>query len=189
MVLRSQIFSPRVFSVVTLAVFLKVVYCSTMTTVRITPTTDGPYEVDGEATIVAPDGTVPEFLFVDFSVNDANEAQDWSSLLSRGRGVSEHKILEATEVLLRFILRLYPQTATVLFNSWCGAGPHLVPYVNASRHYGVPFVSFHHVVESAGCHCGDVWFAFRMRCLRYDVHACRAPLAADERRNMLCARK
>ena len=58
MVLRSQIFSPRVFSVVTLAVFLKVVYCSTMTTVRITPTTDGPYEVDGGATIVAPDGTV-----------------------------------------------------------------------------------------------------------------------------------
>ena len=137
--------------------------------------------------VVAPDGTVPEFLFVDFSVNDANEAQDWSSLLSRGRGVSEHKILEATEVLLRFILRLYPQTATVLFNSWCGAGPHLVPYVNASRHYGVPFVSFHHVVESAGCHCGDVWFAFRMRCLRYDVHECRAPLAVDERRDMLCA--
>jgi hypothetical protein len=57
-VLRSEIFSPRVFSVVTLAVFFKVVYCSTMTTARITPTTDGPYEVDGEATIVAPDGTV-----------------------------------------------------------------------------------------------------------------------------------
>ena len=49
------------------------------------------------------------------------------------------------------------------------------------------FVSFHHVVESAGCHCGDVWFAFRMRCLRYDVHECRPPLAADERRDVLCA--
>ena len=58
MVLRSEIFSPHVLSVVTVAVFLKVVYCSTMTTARITPTTDGPYEVDGEATIVAPDGTV-----------------------------------------------------------------------------------------------------------------------------------
>ena len=29
-----------------------------MTHLRITPTTDGPLEVDGEATIVAPDGTV-----------------------------------------------------------------------------------------------------------------------------------
>ena len=29
-----------------------------MTTVRITPTTDGPLEVGGEATIVTPDGTV-----------------------------------------------------------------------------------------------------------------------------------
>ena len=29
-----------------------------MTTVRITPTMDGPLEVEGEATIVTPDGTV-----------------------------------------------------------------------------------------------------------------------------------
>ena len=57
-VLRSEICPLCVIYVVPLAVILIVVYDSTMTTVRITPTAAGPLEVDGEATIVAPDGTV-----------------------------------------------------------------------------------------------------------------------------------
>ena len=57
-VLRSEIFPLCVVDVVPIAVLLTVVYDSIMTAVRIIPTTDGPLEVDGEATIVAPDGTV-----------------------------------------------------------------------------------------------------------------------------------
>ena len=58
MVLRSEIYPLSVVDVVPIAVLLTVVYDSTMTTVRIIPTAGGPLEVDGEATIVAPDGTV-----------------------------------------------------------------------------------------------------------------------------------
>ena len=57
-VLRSEISPLCVVDVVPIAVLLTVVYDSTMTTVRIIPTAGGPLEVDGEATIVAPDGTV-----------------------------------------------------------------------------------------------------------------------------------
>ena len=57
-VLRSEISPLCVVDVVPIAVLLTVLYDSIMTTVRIIPTAGGPLEVDGEATIVAPDGTV-----------------------------------------------------------------------------------------------------------------------------------
>ena len=58
MVSRSEISPLCVVDVIPIAVLLTVLYDSIMTTVRIIPTAGGPLEVDGEATIVAPDGTV-----------------------------------------------------------------------------------------------------------------------------------
>jgi lysophospholipase L1-like esterase len=102
-----------------------------------------------------------DLVIIDFSVNDAHEAQDWlvftGATAHPGQGWTDYTraaqdataahratVFAATEALLRALLHFFPDTALVVVEGYYGKDglESAAAHEQAAVLYGVPFVSF-----------------------------------------------
>jgi hypothetical protein len=91
----------------------------------------------------------PDFLIIDFSVNDAHERQDWAKIKNfvndQQTDVDAVAIMAATESLVRYLLRVHPQMSLLFVEYYCHFGnnsPSLQAHRKVALAYGIPFVVY-----------------------------------------------
>jgi len=83
-----------------------------------------------------------DLIVIDFSVNDFNEEQDWTTTSATTQDADqEEKVFAATEAMLRYLLRKHSSSAIMLVDGMCVShSPAMQAHARAADAYGVPFL-------------------------------------------------